>query len=720
LATVAELEVRLTADTGDASSKLSKVGNSMDDLGKKAKGASGKTGGLSEGIKGGLVGGLVASLNPIGLVANGIGGLTNLLGDAVKAAQEEEVGVQRLTQALKNNISGFDGNVGVMDEFIRKGEALAFADDQIRDSLAQLVGVTDDVETSQRASAAAMDLARAKNISLKDATNIVAGALTGKTAALKKMGIAITKGAEDTEIFAAIQANAGGQAEAFANTSAGAAERIQNTMGNAMETMGAIILPKLTIAMSAVADFISSPAFQGGFEFLANLVGGTLTTAFDVFGNVLGVVMGIVQPFADIIGGFIGALQSGQDPMNAFGEMLGNVGKAFQELGGKIISWISEVGPQILGKLAEWGRAFVEWIGPKIVPMLAELARLGGALLTWLFTDALPAIISKLGEWAKAFVDWIGPQIPPMLAKLGELAGQLFSWLTGTALPNIISKLAEWAGAFIAWIAPLIGPMLGKLAEVLGSLVGWMFGTALPAIIGKLAEWAGAFIAWIVPLIPPMLLKLGEVLVSIGGWLIDTALPAIVTKLGEWGAAFIGWIAPMLAALPGKLAEVATAIFNWVTQTARDVLRWAADIGSKILDGIMNGLRGAGEAIGNFLKGVAEAVWNNIVAFFTGEATANVPTTPTGAPLPPPGANPPTIPPGGSRPPIGPPSPPRIGPRGGVGGNSMGRGGDAPMIGQVVINVPIGTKNPYAFGQQAAAGFSAGINERDRLTRRRV
>jgi hypothetical protein len=530
------LEIEIGAKVGDALSGLDKVGSKVGDLGSKVKTSGGHMDGFFGGITGGVAKmGLLAG--PVGLVGGLVGELGGKLAEAAKAADEEQIGMNRLYTSMQANIKGWDGNKDSVEAYISKQQELAFGDDQLRDSLNVLVSQTHNLKQAQELQTTAMDLARAKKIDLAAATKLVGKVDLDSLGILKKLGIEVTDHMTKEQALAAIRQQTAGQAEAYANTTEGAMTRLNTNMGNVLESVGHTILPKITEALGGLANFVASDAFQGAINIAISFI----STAFDNLGKIIAYLTPIFQPLIGIVQNFAAAISSGQDPINAIIGLLGNLGGFVSDLGGKVLAAIGAALPGILATLGQWGQAFVDWIGPKIPPLLAELARLAGQLFTWLTSTVLPAVISKLAEWGKAFVAWVGPQIPPLLAKLGELAGQLFSWLNTVALPAIITKLAEWGGAFIAWVAPQILPLLGKLGELLLSLGGWILTTALPAIVTKLVEWGGAFLGFIAKdVLPNIVPKLTELLTKLGDWIITTAAPAIITKLGEWGKAFLG------------------------------------------------------------------------------------------------------------------------------------------------------------------------------------
>lgn len=266
--------------------EFDKTSRQMEVLGKK-----------SDGFFSNLTRGLGSFINPATLALGAITGLAGGLTLAVKAADEEAAGMARLNIALQNSIPGWDGNTVAVEKYIEKQQALAFSDDALRESLAFLVGQTKDLTEAQELQATAMDLARAKKITLEQATKALAKIDNDSLLVLRKLGIQVEENMTKEQALAAIRQQTAGQAEAFANTIGGSVERMQTAWGNAVETIGGVLLPRLTEAFQGVADFVSSPEFQEGFEKAVDVIGTGLSaavdlavTAFNTFGPV---VMGV-------------------------------------------------------------------------------------------------------------------------------------------------------------------------------------------------------------------------------------------------------------------------------------------------------------------------------------------------------------------------------------------------------------------------------------------
>jgi hypothetical protein len=198
-----------------------------------------------------------ANLQEVGKIAGGIllgAGIMKAPGflmDAAKGAAEDEQATIRLNKSLENlaavdNMLTFDELRGAVDELIEKGGDLAFSDDEIRDSLQGLIAATGSADESMVRLAAAQDLARGANIPLATASKMLGKLNEENVEVFKKMGITLGENATEADALALVQQKFGGQAEAYAKSTAGQFEVAQIKMAEAKETIGAALLPVLT------------------------------------------------------------------------------------------------------------------------------------------------------------------------------------------------------------------------------------------------------------------------------------------------------------------------------------------------------------------------------------------------------------------------------------------------------------------------------------------
>ena len=212
--------------------------------------------------------GLGAGMNVFSLATKGIGMVTDYLGDSIKAAQEEEVSIAKLTTSLKANIAGWDGNTDAIEAVLAARMKLGFSDDEQRTSLTMLIAITHDATKALDIQRTAMDLARMRGMSLADATTLLGKVAGGNIGILSRYGIKIAKGASTTEALAAIQKLAAGQAVAYGKASAGASQRLNVALGELSETVGKLIAGPAADFTGWLADLISvsdrlTPKMQG-------------------------------------------------------------------------------------------------------------------------------------------------------------------------------------------------------------------------------------------------------------------------------------------------------------------------------------------------------------------------------------------------------------------------------------------------------------------------
>lgn len=227
---------------GKASSDVDRLRDKFDKLQKQ----SGK------GILTGAAAG--ATLGAIGLVSTAVSGLTDVIGDSIQAARDDEVSIQKLGSSLRANIANWDGNTDAIEGVLAARMKLGFSDDEQRDSLAKLVVATHDVNKALEIQRTAMDLARLKGISLAEAGEALTKVEAGQFRALKALGIQLKAGATATDALRAVQAAAAGQAEDYAKTNEGKLLVSQVKVNEAMERFGYTIMPAVNEAMVGGAD----------------------------------------------------------------------------------------------------------------------------------------------------------------------------------------------------------------------------------------------------------------------------------------------------------------------------------------------------------------------------------------------------------------------------------------------------------------------------------
>lgn len=243
---------KITVQAGvrdNASGPIDKIRDRFDKLQKE--GAKGFAIGVGAGAT-------TAALDAVGAV---VGKIVGSFGEMSEAAKVEEVSLARLTTSVRENAAGWDGNLARIEDVLAARMKLGFADDEQRESLASLVAVTKDAGKALDIQRTAMDLARLKGMDLATASALLGKVAGGNVSILRRYGIVLDESATSTEALAAIQKIATGQAEAWAETNTGKLEvseiRVAEAgekLGDALNQIGAVVMPFVADAATAVAD----------------------------------------------------------------------------------------------------------------------------------------------------------------------------------------------------------------------------------------------------------------------------------------------------------------------------------------------------------------------------------------------------------------------------------------------------------------------------------
>lgn len=242
MSSTAALQILLSAKD-EASAVLEQTSGKLGKLGGAAKGAF--------GIIGGAAGGAAVGI----------------LSDMARAAAADEVGMVALKTAVENTGVSWEDNSAAIEERIKKGQALAFSDDDVRASIAQLTTATGDAGKALDMQGLVMDIARGRNISLGAATDIAQKAALGQFGALKKIGIVLAEGSTATEALGALQERYAKQADNYGGTTQAALFKVNDAIGEWKESIGAATGP----AMGFIAML---PGLSSGMMMAGGSIGG--------------------------------------------------------------------------------------------------------------------------------------------------------------------------------------------------------------------------------------------------------------------------------------------------------------------------------------------------------------------------------------------------------------------------------------------------------------
>lgn len=210
-----------------------------------------KTGGLKSVLSGAAMG---VGLGAFNLATDAVMGFVGALGDAGEAARADAAEQSTLARNLKSYAGATNAVVAGTEDWISAQARLGYSDSELRDSFNKTISATGNVEDSQKIAAAAMDLARAKGISLEEATDVLTKAYLGQTRGLKTLGIEVDKGVTGMDAINAATAGAAGAAEEYANTSEGRMAAAQIKQDEAWEKIGTVVMKITDVVLPLAAD----------------------------------------------------------------------------------------------------------------------------------------------------------------------------------------------------------------------------------------------------------------------------------------------------------------------------------------------------------------------------------------------------------------------------------------------------------------------------------
>jgi hypothetical protein len=292
---------------------------------------------LSHLVRGGIAGS--GALERVGRAA--IFASTSVLGgyglvyafrSVIGAAKEQEVALGHLQVALEDSGAGWERNkVRVEDALTSLVKATAFTKNDLTESLATTARRFGDVDQALNATSIAADVARAKNIDLATATNLVIRASLGQSKSAKALGVdvaasttnidqlrATTKNAtaeqiknakaadlqaSKTSYLDAIQQKYQGNAARYLQTSAGKQALFNAELQQSEEIVGQALLPTLNHYLGNLSVWLNKMNQSGRLQHDVNAA---MKTGGDVVHDLEGgfkAISPVLSGFNHLVGG---------------------------------------------------------------------------------------------------------------------------------------------------------------------------------------------------------------------------------------------------------------------------------------------------------------------------------------------------------------------------------------------------------------------------------
>lgn len=298
----AEIKVGITGDTKGLGASIKEAETTIKSFGQKVKETmESQSASVFKGV---------ASYD---LLKQGLSTVKDFLLDSVKESIEASRVMAQVANNVKNAGFSYDELAPKIAEASQRALQLGFDDEQASEGLSKLLLVTKDFTQAQALQNLAMDLSRAKNIGLEEATKAVIMVTQGNNKALKELGITTSDTASIADQLAEAQDKVKDSAKTFSETTAGKLEIVQQQWANIKQEVGDKLMP---VIGDLFANFEENlPAIIELFQGLATVIVKVADTAILAVNGLTGLkdlaqagvskAMGVAT---DAIGGVKGGL----------------------------------------------------------------------------------------------------------------------------------------------------------------------------------------------------------------------------------------------------------------------------------------------------------------------------------------------------------------------------------------------------------------------------
>lgn len=249
------------------------------------------------------------------VAAAGVGLLVVAGAKAASAAADDAQSQTVLANSLHRATGATRAHVNAVEEYIDKtARATGVADDQLRPAFAALARSTGSVEKSQKGLNLALDISAATGKDVGAVSNALAKGYGGTTTALGKLvpGLdkAILKSGDMNKISAELARMTGGTAAKAAATEAGQRARANVAMDEAVETIGARLLPVYAKAAQAGAQAANWLAANESTAFKLAVAIGALAAVVLVVNGVMKVCAAVTAVYHGVLAVASGATKA--------------------------------------------------------------------------------------------------------------------------------------------------------------------------------------------------------------------------------------------------------------------------------------------------------------------------------------------------------------------------------------------------------------------------
>jgi phage-related protein len=254
-----------------------------------------------------------------------------------------------------------------------EGNIAAYTKTQLMTALATLTQTTGSAGKGLKLLGLSADLARAKNMDLTKAAQLVGKVAMGNTTVLKRYGIVMDKGTTSTQALGILQKKFGGQAKIYGDSSAGATAKLSNALHDLQVAVGSALLPTFNKLISYLIRGLGAfqklpgPVKTAAVAFAALTVSGAILAPwFRTISSVVGGTAGLFVKAAGGISNFATGLTNSTAAGSAFATPM-------MKLGGLVSTAASAIAGLVV-KVVTAGAAFVVSTAQLVAHTVATVA----------------------------------------------------------------------------------------------------------------------------------------------------------------------------------------------------------------------------------------------------------------------------------------------------------------------------------------------------------
>jgi phage-related minor tail protein len=400
--------------------------------------ASAKIQGLSEKAKAMSAGFAVAG-----------GAITGALAFATKSAMEAEVQMSKVYATLQS--MGRD-TPQVRDAIQSMADAtleLGFDNEEASVSIANLFQRTGDLTQAQKLNNLAMDLARAKSISLGEASSVIGQVLSGNGKVLKQYGINIKDSATPMQALTELQGKVSGQAKGYTTTLSGQIDIMKQKFGEISESVGSQLIPIFVQLLESVKPILDNIIkwIQANPELFKTIV--LVTGSLGALLTVVGAIGLALGPLAT----FLGALSV---PVLAVIGVVAGLVAIFWELN-EIVKILQTDSEAVILGIKEYWKEFLNWINTKLLIPLKNFFKDTWEGIKVIVKDAIDSVI-KFIQPALDAMDKVVKTVGKVKDKVGGAVGDVVdAWSNAGANVKYLFTGRATGGSVMAGTPYMVG-----------------------------------------------------------------------------------------------------------------------------------------------------------------------------------------------------------------------------------------------------------------------